>query len=489
MLNNLLTGSALLRTPHALLPRTCYRYKSITAAIERGRQGGPDRAFRSRTRTTNDAPPTREKTRRELRFERFGPARDDGEPSTAPREERPQRSRSESVSGSRSSRFGRVGPARPRGDAPSRFPEEKLARDQDAAPQRRREDRPERSSDRAPARGRFDRDRGSASNSFKEERRTSRSRRDDGAPQQDRFPDRGERPAGRERFGGPREERSFESSKSYDKPRNNFSDRSNTDRPRRDFGGDRDQMRSERSERSERPSRRDDDTRSYEPRERYNTDERPGKPRFTQRPDSKGARREGEQSARYTSREGSDRPAHTSTGSAAPKEFTRAPESLPFTTAASEFIYGYSSVLAAIKANRRKFYTLYVHSRGASRDGLMAKIRAHKLFSITKEVGDEYMRALDKASSGRPHNGVVLESSPLPVSPITELKTPSIADSSFSVSLDTQSAEDALVNGKQEIYPYKSGGWRNPLILYVDGVVSTPFPLTIPILHLTNKQQ
>ena len=119
----------------------------------------------------------------------------------------------------------------------------------------------------------------------------------------------------------------------------------------------------------------------------------------------------------------------------------------------------------------------------------MAKIRAHKLFSITKEVGDEYMRALDKASSGRPHNGVVLESSPLPVSPITELKTPSIADSSFSVSLDTQSAEDALVNGKQEIYPYKSGGWRNPLILYVDGVVSTPFPLTIPILHLTNKQQ
>lgn len=103
----------------------------------------------------------------------------------------------------------------------------------------------------------------------------------------------------------------------------------------------------------------------------------------------------------------------------------------------------------------------------------MAKIRAHKKFSITQEVGDEYMRALDKASSGRPHNGVVLESSPLPVPPITELKAPSLADESFGVALDSQSAEDALVNGKQELYSYKSAGWRHPLILYVDGVVST----------------
>ncbi|KAF1833748.1 alpha/beta knot [Decorospora gaudefroyi] len=101
----------------------------------------------------------------------------------------------------------------------------------------------------------------------------------------------------------------------------------------------------------------------------------------------------------------------------------------------------------------------------------MSRIRAQKLFPITKEVGDEYMRAMDKASSGRPHNGVVLESSPLPVPPITELKTASIEDESFSVALDSQSAEDLLVNGKQELYLYKSGGWRHPLILYVDGVV------------------
>jgi 21S rRNA (GM2251-2'-O)-methyltransferase len=125
-----------------------------------------------------------------------------------------------------------------------------------------------------------------------------------------------------------------------------------------------------------------------------------------------------------------------------------------------------------MKANRRKLYNLYVHSRGASRDGLLARIRALKMFPITEEVGDEYLRAMDKASSGRPHNGVILESSPLPVPPITELKAASFEDESFSVTIDSQSTEDALVNGKQELYSYKSAGWRHPLILYVDGVVS-----------------
>lgn len=154
------------------------------------------------------------------------------------------------------------------------------------------------------------------------------------------------------------------------------------------------------------------------------------------------------------------------------QKLVKGPESLPYTTAASEFIYGHSSVLAAIKANRRKFYKLYVHSRGASRDGFMSQIRAHKLFSITQEVGDEYMRAMDKASSGRPHNGIILESSPLPVPPITELKTASIRNESFSVAIGSQSAEDLVVNGNQDVWTYKSDGWRYPLVLYLDGVVS-----------------
>ncbi|KAI8935065.1 hypothetical protein NX059_007662 [Plenodomus lindquistii] len=146
-------------------------------------------------------------------------------------------------------------------------------------------------------------------------------------------------------------------------------------------------------------------------------------------------------------------------------------ESFPLTTAASEFIYGHSSVLAAMKANRRKLYTLWVHSQRGDRDNFMAKVRAHKMFGIVREVGDDFLRAMDKVSSGRPHNGIVMETSPLPVPPIIALKTPSIENQSFGVVLDSQSAEDALVNGKNEDYTYKSGGWRHPLILYVDGVV------------------
>ncbi|KAF1956929.1 alpha/beta knot [Byssothecium circinans] len=148
------------------------------------------------------------------------------------------------------------------------------------------------------------------------------------------------------------------------------------------------------------------------------------------------------------------------------------PDSLPYTTAASDFIYGYSSVLAAIKANRRKLYKLYIHNRGLNNAGSGALVaRARALGLNIQEVGDEYLRALDKASSGRPHNGFVLETSPLPVPPITELRPGSVAEASFQVSLDKQSREDALVNGTQERYPYKSAGWRHPLVLYVDGVL------------------
>lgn len=43
---------------------------------------------------------------------------------------------------------------------------------------------------------------------------------------------------------------------------------------------------------------------------------------------------------------------------------------------------------------------------------------------------------------------------------------------SFSVVLDRQSKEDALVNGTRDKYTYDSAGWRHPFVLYVDGVVS-----------------
>ncbi|KAF1945306.1 hypothetical protein EJ02DRAFT_419581 [Clathrospora elynae] len=526
MVYSLLIGSTLLRTQRTTLPRTFCRYKSITSAIERGRHGGPDRPWRPREQTSvRDEGDELVKTRREARFERFGPARDDPPPG-----------RREEGTAPRSSRFGRIGPPRPRdNDAPSRFREERSSQFRQGRPGQSREERPSQSREERPSRfgeerpSNFGQERprkagdeprrpyhkdrdvksqwaldglnklDSGGNAFKVARKQPVGDREERAPREEEF----SRTRDDRSFDRNKSERSFDRSKSegsfhesknsrwlergktgrsfshdrfdrgknnnrFDKPSTLYSDRGAS----QGFGGDRagSDRSGFRSQRTERPVRTEGD--SYTPRTRDSTDERSREPRFTHRPDSKGARRETE---RYVPRDSStrdpDSTAATTTDLTAQRNFVQGPESLPYTTAASEFIYGHSSVLAAIKANRRKFYNLYVHSRGASRDGLMSRIRAHKLFSITQEVGDEYMRALDKASNGRPHNGVILESSPLPVPPITELRTSSVEDESFSVALDSQSAEDLLVNGKQELYSYKAAGWRHPLILYVDGVV------------------
>ena len=143
-----------------------------------------------------------------------------------------------------------------------------------------------------------------------------------------------------------------------------------------------------------------------------------------------------------------------------------------YTTAASEFLYGYSTVLAALKANRRKSYVLYIHTRGSNHLGIASiLVRANAIGLKIEEVDDTYLRAMDIASSGRPHNGFILEASPLPQQPIISMDAASMSDGFFRVLLDKQSAEDAAVNGIETNYSYKSTGWRHPLLVYVDGVL------------------
>jgi len=405
------------------------------------------------------------------REDRPARGREDGPATT--REERPFRSRDDRPS----SRFGRVGPPRPRSDAPSRFREERPAREREDKPSWDREDRPFRTREDRPSKDRDDKAPWAREDrpQRREERpdgMTSRSSRFDG----DRPPrpgrrdtstfGAGDRPARTGGYGDRPQRRTFDE----DRPKS-FQDREKERSPwitRGRQGGDRrDRKPFERDTRDRKPFERD--TRGSNPFERGSRFEaREGRPEKSfPLAELQPAPYQHKHFDRKGSEEYSSKLATILTSTSA-----RDPESLPYTTAASEFIYGHSSVLAALRANRRKLYKLYIHSRGASRDNLLTKIRALKLFGITQEVGDEYMRAMDKSSSGRPHNGIVLESSPLPVSPITELKTPSKEDESFSVTLDSQSAEDAAVNGNQELYSYKSSGWRHPLILYVDGVVS-----------------
>ncbi|CAI6326892.1 unnamed protein product [Periconia digitata] len=161
------------------------------------------------------------------------------------------------------------------------------------------------------------------------------------------------------------------------------------------------------------------------------------------------------------------------------QEVSDAPEapnpirSLLYSTAASEFIYGFSSVFAALRAGRRRLYNLYVHDRCLNNTDSESLVARAKFMAVRiNVVGDEYLPALDKASKGRPHNGVVLEASPLPVPPITALQSRPLPQSMFGVALGKQSKEDMTVNGTRTEYEYDSAGWRHPLVLYVDGVLN-----------------
>lgn len=84
------------------------------------------------------------------------------------------------------------------------------------------------------------------------------------------------------------------------------------------------------------------------------------------------------------------------------------PVSIPYTTAASEFLYGYNPICAALKAQRRQLYKIYLHPRVASRDGDTGVDSIRQLAEVAnveiKDVDDSWLRVMDKMSDGRPHN-------------------------------------------------------------------------------------
>jgi len=97
----------------------------------------------------------------------------------------------------------------------------------------------------------------------------------------------------------------------------------------------------------------------------------------------------------------------------------RLPFSLPYTTAASEFLYGHSAVVAALKANRRQLYKLYIHPRASDKPVNSPSIehlsRSTKVRVI--HVDDRWLPLLDKAAKGRPHNVLQFEPQNKPINP------------------------------------------------------------------------
>ncbi|KAK4241600.1 Alpha/beta knot methyltransferase [Achaetomium macrosporum] len=154
----------------------------------------------------------------------------------------------------------------------------------------------------------------------------------------------------------------------------------------------------------------------------------------------------------------------------------REPLSIPYTTAASQFLYGKAVVQAALKSSRRKLYKLYIYG-GANRqnpheDNLMQNLAKRKGVPVTI-LGEDGLRLMDKMAQSRPHNGYVLEASPLPQPPLKTLG-PLPEDYASNprclFELAHQSTEEALINGYPESIPSPSATHK-PLVVVLDQIL------------------
>ncbi|KAL5001930.1 Alpha/beta knot methyltransferase [Aspergillus recurvatus] len=163
------------------------------------------------------------------------------------------------------------------------------------------------------------------------------------------------------------------------------------------------------------------------------------------------------------------------------KQHVWVPPTIPYTTSASEFIYGTTAVEAALRCSKRQLYKLYLY-QAAGEEELSVDKRVLRKLALSKNVKvklafGEWNRLLDKMSAGRPHNGCVLEASPLPRTPIQTLKPVQLGDGQFRVELAPQTREEAEVNGTNDSITinasYTQQQIRYPVIVLLEGVVDT----------------
>lgn len=86
---------------------------------------------------------------------------------------------------------------------------------------------------------------------------------------------------------------------------------------------------------------------------------------------------------------------------------SHAPLSIPYTTPASEFLYGTSVIKAALHAQRRQMYKLYIY-HGDNREirpqeQTIRKLALARGVNVVQVQGD-WLRLMDKMCMGRPHN-------------------------------------------------------------------------------------
>ena len=172
-----------------------------------------------------------------------------------------------------------------------------------------------------------------------------------------------------------------------------------------------------------------------------------------------------------------------------------------YTTAASQFLYGRSVVKAALEQNRRKLYNLYIYggeNRIDNKDNTIMTRMAEKHGVPITIVPTWEQRIMDKMSMGRPHNGFVLEASPLPQLPIKSLSKleESPGRLGFHVDLDYQTKEEAAVNGTDSFIRRSNDVTPKPFVLLLNeiidpgnlgGIIRTASYLGVDAVAITNR--
>ena len=161
--------------------------------------------------------------------------------------------------------------------------------------------------------------------------------------------------------------------------------------------------------------------------------------------------------------------------------YTKVPLSIPYTTAGSEFLYGTHVVKAALQSGRRKLYKLYIYqgvnSEGdeVQQDNAIYKLALAASVPVSKVRG-EWEKLLNKMSDQRPHNGYVLEASPVPKLPVTALEKVESPLETFAVQLGHQSEEELAINSTFDIHgslatlPAIGGTQRYPFVVMLDRI-------------------
>lgn len=246
---------------------------------------------------------------------------------------------------------------------------------------------------------------------------------------------------------------------------------------------------------AEKPARRNDS---------YDADRPSRREAFRTRSDRRDDSRRGDsrRSGTLTERRGSERQSYNSdqpregrsqqdsprssrdrepTGDRDSPEFSHAarkmmPMAIKYTTAASQFLYGRSVVQAALEQSRRKLYNLYVYGGENRIDSYynQSMIRlAEKQGVPVTVVPNDQQRLMDKMSVGRPHNGFVLETSPLPQIPVTALGRLEEAPGKFGFYIERghQTREEEAVNGTSTFIARQSGRTPQPLVLLLHEIL------------------